>query len=113
MLHINAAVSYFLLYRYYKVRTERNTTLQHSFKQNRTELEYYSSSFLLSYSGSGGVRSSYSSFLLRLHSKVAEDLLSLAPVHWRRSLLVAAGEYLLSGLGSSGAQTQAAVDERV
>lgn len=47
----------FLLYRYYKVRTERNTILQHSFKQNRTELDYYSSSFLLSFSGSGRVRS--------------------------------------------------------
>lgn len=45
--------------------------------------------------------------------KVAEDLLSFAPVHGGRSLLVAAGEELLPRLGSRGAQTQAALNERI
>lgn len=57
----------FLLYRYYKVRTERNTILQHSFKQNRTELEYYSSSFLLSYSGLWKGEESQHSSILTVH----------------------------------------------
>ncbi len=48
-----------------------------------------------------------------LRSKVAEDLLSLVPVHRRRSLLAAAGESLLFSLSSCGTQTQAAVHERV
>ena len=46
-------------------------------------------------------------------SEVAEDLLSLVPVHRGRSLLVAAGEGILLCLGSCRAQSQATVHERV
>lgn len=48
-----------------------------------------------------------------LQSKVAEDLLFLAPVHRGRSLLVTAGEGLLFGLSSCRTQTQPTVHERV
>lgn len=46
-------------------------------------------------------------------SEVAEDLLSLVPVHGGRSLLLAASEDLLFGLGSCGTQTQSTVHEGV
>lgn len=54
------------------------------------------------------------SFLLNAwRSKVAEDLLSLTPVHSGSSLLGAAGEGLLLRLGSRGTQAQAALNEGV
>lgn len=55
----------------------------------------------------------FSRFFVASLSKVAEDLLSLVPVHRGRSLLAAAGEELLPGLSSGGAQAQATLYERV